>query len=345
MLIDMNNKDSDNALICAVVVTYGDRWFYLKILLEHLEKQSQITSVVVIDNASQADIKAECCQAGFKKTLVFRQESNIGSAGGFSIGIKFAASLESNFIMLFDDDTMPHPETINGLLERLIEINLESKSCINAVIPSRNSQILCLEAVMNKQYYWMLEESVFGLNVFNFFQRHILNRLNKYTLNRVTEKTGTVAYGLAAYAGLMFHKNVCDKIGFPDKSFVLYYDDIEYTNRILTLGGMIWICTDLGMDDIVVNYSSEMMSRPFLGLILADNDGKVYYQVRNQLFFEYNYISRNKVAFLVNVFIYAAISFIVSVFFLKFSRIKAIQTGICHGIMGNLGVYKKYELK
>jgi GT2 family glycosyltransferase len=335
----------DNAkastLICAVVVTYGDRWFYLKVLLDHLEKEARVCSVVVVDNASRIDVAAACRQAGLKKVFVLRQEANIGSAGGFSVGIEFAITLEGEFVMLFDDDTVPHDTTIDKLMERLIDINSESGSRLNAVLPNRQSQSLCLKAVLAKTDHWMAKESVFGLNVFNFIQRHFLKKVPVKQVARIAD---TLDYGLAAYAGLMFHKCICDAIGFPDRSFMLYYDDIEYTNRILTAGGKIWICIDLGMDDIVDNYSSAMMNKPFVGLIFADHDAKVYYQIRNQLHFEFKYISRRKSVYFVNVLVYAAVSLIISIFCLRFRRAKAIQTGICHGMLGNLGINKNYQL-
>ncbi|MGK2905864.1 MAG: glycosyltransferase [Desulfuromonadales bacterium] len=338
----MKDNTNSDSLISAVVVTYGDRWSYLKVLLDHLEKEARVVSVVVVDNASRSDISAACCQAGFNKAVVLRQEKNIGSAGGFSTGIQYAISLEAEYIMLFDDDTVPRSETINKLLERLIEINIRYGNSLNAVIPNRNSQILCLKSIFDKHDHWMQEESVLGLNAFNFFQRHLKKILT--SKKKIIDVTGTVDYGLAAYAGLMFHKLVCDRIGFPESSLILYYDDIEYTNRFLSAGGKIFACTDLGMDDIVENYSSSMMSRPFLGLILADHDGKSYYQVRNQIYFEYNFIARYKATFLFNVIVYSALSLIVSVACLKFSRAKVIQTAIYDGIKGNLGFHEDYPL-
>jgi len=341
----VNNIEAD-VLISAVVVTYGDRWTYLKVLLDHLEKEARVSNVVVVDNASRKNILAACRQAGFTKAVVLRQERNTGSAGGFSVGIEYTLSLKADYIMLFDDDTVPQAETINKLLERLIDINSESGHRLNAVIPNRGSQILCLERILGKQNYWMLEESVFGLNVFNFFQRHLrrLFRKRRTIWNQPSLSSVTIDYGLAAYAGQMFHRSLCDRIGFPNQSLVLYYDDIEYTNRILSAGGKIWVCTDMGMDDLVDNYSAAMMNRPFLGLILADHDGKVYYQVRNQLYFEYNYVARYKAAFLANAFLYSAISFVISVVFMRLTRAKVIQTAIYHGIKGNLGVNENYKL-
>lgn len=336
----LENAKAD-VLICAVVVTYGDRWSYLKVLLDHLEKEARVCRVIVVDNASRVDVGAKCREAGFSKAIVSRQESNIGSAGGFSVGIRLATSFEAEFVMLFDDDTVPHATTIDNLLERLIDINSESESCLNAVIPSRKSQSLSLQNVVAKPEHWMSNESAFGLNVFNFFQRHFFTKI---FAQNVAEMTCTIDYGLAAYGGLMFHKSVCNTIGFPDSSLVLYYDDIEYTNRLLTAGGKIWVCTDLEMDDIVDNYSTAMMSSPFIGLIFADHDAKVYYQVRNQLYFEYNYLSRKKTAFFVNVLVYAVVSFVISVFCLRFRRARTIQTGIFHGLLGNLGVNKNYQL-
>ncbi len=327
--------------IIAVVVTYGDRWCYLKTLLARLENEKLVTSVVIVDNASRVDVATVCCQAGFKKATVIKQKINIGSAGGFSCGIEYASSLDAEYIMLFDDDTVPHSTTIDLLLGRLVAINAKSGSCLNAILPNRDSQQLCLEAKLLENKYWMLNDSVLGLNVFNFFQRHFLRPIQN---KKDADASNIIDYGLAAYAGLLFHKNICKTIGYPDRAFILYYDDIEYTNRILSAGGKIWICTDLLMDDIVVNYSSSMMSRPFVGLIFADNDAKVYYQVRNQIYFEYNQLSDYKFVYFTNAVVYAILSLMISVLCLRFNRVKAIQTAIYHGLTGVLGLNNNYKL-
>jgi hypothetical protein len=230
------------------------------------------------------------------------------------------------------------------MVQRLGAINRENGSVFNALITYRECHHGKL--ISHKRYarkFWFEEESVIGLNILNFFQRHLLARLFYPVIH---EKTPNISnYGLTAYGGLLFDKRLCAEIGYPNRDYILYYDDIEYTNRILAAGGHIYLGLDQVMEDIVPNYSNNMMSTPFLGVIKADSDSKVYYQVRNQIHFEYRHVARYKLLFLVNVAVYAAVSWCLALACLRPGRSIVILTAIYHAITDRLGLNDRYLLE
>ena len=327
--------------VTAVIVTYGERWDCLTKLLANLCSNPTISDVLVVDNNSKYDLVGNCSEQNYSKVKVIRLPSNAGSAGGFAAGIKAACGVASDYIMLFDDDTLPIGDAIDIMLARLIDINSSTGTMVNAVIPNRDSQLVFLRNKIARKGRWLDNESIVGLNIFTFMQRHLAAGNHADT---VTVESNTAEYGLAAYGGLLFHKNMCDVIGYPDSEYILYYDDIDYTNRILINNGRVWICADAFMADIVENYSCNMMNRPFVGFIMADNDSKVYYQLRNQIYFEFRFMSRKKVAFLINAVVFSLLAAIISVTLLRFNRLKVIVTAIRHGLTGKRGAHPLYPL-
>jgi GT2 family glycosyltransferase len=326
--------------VTAVIVTYGDRWSSLSLLLEHLSEDRCIAKIILIDNNSKYDVASRCTDGGFTKVHTIVMQVNCGSASGFAAGMRVACESEAEYIMLFDDDTVPLQSTIAPMVDRLQALNKVTGSKINAVVPLRDSQMTFLRNKFSKNELWLADESVIGLNVFNFLQRHLKGKRGGQPVMPVIG----MAYGHAPYGGLMFHKDLCKVNGFPNEEYVLYYDDIDYTHRILEKGGNVWLCTEAYIRDVDVNYSATMMSRPFLGFIYADSDTKVYYQIRNQIHFEFTCMSRHKCFFLINAAVFSFFALVLSLSLLRFRRARVLLEAISHGLLGKLGMHPLYTL-
>lgn len=334
-----NGLGSNKIGITAVTVTYGDRWKYLEILLSRLEEEELVCNVIVVDNASKYDISAACEKAGFSKAQVKSQTKNLGSAGGYKIGIECALILANDYIMLYDDDVVSSPGSLNKLLSVFNKLTENRSLDAVAVLAFRESQHGRI--ILHESPLILADHHFLGLNIFNFIQRKFGSRGRQ-----VTDSTPEVARQNrgVAYAGLFFHKSLIKSIGLPNADFVVYYDDVEFTSRLLKRGGDIWLDIEARCEDICQNYSMGVVELPFLGYLFADNEAKVFYLVRNRIYFDRYGMGVRSLYCLVNMATFLVILLIVGASLLRFKRLKIILTAIADGYSGKLGFHRSFPL-
>ena len=105
--------------VTVVIVTYNGGGG-LRITLEKYEEQTiKPDTLIIVNNASKDGtyefVEEWKMQKGAFKRFVIHSETNVGGAGGFSIGIKEAMNLDNEFIFLSDDDAVPNVD----MLERI----------------------------------------------------------------------------------------------------------------------------------------------------------------------------------------------------------------------------------
>jgi rhamnopyranosyl-N-acetylglucosaminyl-diphospho-decaprenol beta-1,3/1,4-galactofuranosyltransferase len=101
--------------VVAVVVTYN-RLGLLRALIRRLREVQELTEVLVVDNASTdgtGDWLAEQDPGVVGRTL----PDNVGGAGGFHDGLRWALERGADLVWLMDDDGMPEPDCLKTLLE------------------------------------------------------------------------------------------------------------------------------------------------------------------------------------------------------------------------------------
>lgn len=330
-------NDNHEAVITAVTVTYGDRWCYLELLLRRLEAEKLVRDVVVVDNASKSDISSACVTAGFVKPHVIRLEQNSGSAGGYKAGIEAALEFPGTYIMLYDDDVVTTPGSLEHLINSFNHITEKHPSPLLAIMSYRESQHGKL--ILYNPPLKLADHHFLGLNVFNFFQRHF-NKISKLT---TTPDVALQNRGVA-YAGLLLCKSDIYKIGLPNSDFIVYFDDVEFTSRLLRKGGSIWLDTEAYCEDISDNYSMPVVSLPFIGYLYADSDVKVFYLIRNRIYLDRYSLGVRSIAVKINMLIFIVIMFLSGAILFRFKRLKTIFKAIIDGYNGKLGMHSDYPL-
>ncbi|HIJ96531.1 MAG TPA: glycosyltransferase family 2 protein [Desulfuromonadales bacterium] len=329
-----------NNNISVVIVTYDDRWQYLYRVLEHLEYNSYVSRVVLIDNASKYSVADRCCESLFKKVSIHRNESNLGSAGGFSKGISLACEKNDSLILLLDDDNLPRPGSIKGLIDTYNDLT-ENRSYKNiAVLAFREN--LHANFKIPKKPVFMHGKDFLCFNIFNAIQRHL--KLIKFESIQHSGPEYAVISGGIAYSGIMFSPGLVLDIGLPNSDFILYFDDFEYSIRMLKSGYTIWLDRENSVDDILENYSASAYQIPFWGFWLADSDSKIYYNIRNRVYLDHFLDSKISLPYLLNRTIFL---FVFSLICLLTFRLKRLKTffDACHdGKNGHLGLNNGYPL-
>lgn len=326
--------------VTVVVVTYGDRWEYLSRVLEHLESNHCVFHVVLIDNASKYSVTDKCRESLFHKVSVYRNESNIGSAGGFSQGISIACGGKNELVMLLDDDNLPLSGSIKGLVDTYNRLTGDAQIGEVVLIAYRDSQHAHFRIPISPLF--MQGKDFLCFNVFNAIQRHL--KLVK-TLKELRSGPEYAAMsGGAAYSGMVFSSKIIFEVGLPNSEFILYFDDVEYTKRMLKAGYTIWLDRENLVDDIQINYSASAYKVPFLGFLSADSDSKIYYNIRNRVYLDYYVDHKSSFPYEGNKFIFLLVFTSLCLLTFRLNRLRTIFEACRDGKRGHLGIRDHYPI-
>jgi GT2 family glycosyltransferase len=188
----------------AIVVTYNRK----KLLLENLEcllKQDTTCDldVLVIDNnSSDGTLDAIKNHNLLDKIIYINTGENLGGAGGFQFGIKYAAERLYDYIWVMDDDCMPKHDSLEKLLE-VAEKKQDHFGFLASKVLWKDGRI----CTMN-----IPRETMFK-SVTDFDDK-------------------IVPVVMASFVSLLLPVRVVREVGLPIKEFFIWTDDWEYTRRI-----------------------------------------------------------------------------------------------------------------
>ncbi|UYV54094.1 glycosyltransferase [Priestia megaterium] len=314
--------------ITVVTVTYGDRWRYLKKNIDILKGIDLIEEIIVVDNGSSYNIKEKLIE--YPNVTLINLGENQGSARGFKIGIqrflkkKKTLDLkqqEKNWILLLDDDNYIKEINVDRMINCLStsNVNCEAYVCI------RNSRIDYYRNYRKAKYNGFL-----GFNLMK--SKVIVNQLETYEM--------------LPYSGILLSQRAIEKIGYPDENFYLYCDDYEYSFRLAKNNIVVKLLDFCLIEDMEESWNKK--SSNFAVNIVNGDPLKVYYSVRNRIYFEKNNLTSNYFLYFCNLtlfLVYLMYRNIKSRNKMHLKSLQAIFRGILDGLRGKIGIHKKYVLK
>ena len=196
--------------ICAVIVTYN-RIKLLKVCLEKLKNQTVPLNEIVVVNNSSTDGTKEWLDAQEGITAI--HQSNLGGAGGFYTGIKYAhqSNIDYDWIWIMDDDVNP----ANNCLENLLKYSSDG---IGVLLPLRQY----------KGQYLLTEFK--KMNFENPFKKRQINQINASDISK------PVNIATMPFEGPLIKRELVDMIGYPNKYLFIFYDDTEYACKTIKAG-------------------------------------------------------------------------------------------------------------
>src|SRR3984893_3344818 len=281
-------------LISVVTVNYN----HARVTKEFLDSFRSITypnyEILVCDMGSGEDISPFFDIQQYPHARYLRSKTNLGFAGGNNWGISQA---KGDFIFIVNNDTEVTPDLLDKLIQPFFDDASVGVSC-------------------PKIKYWDQPNIIqyAGYNPMN----HFTGRTS--TIGEKQEDVGQFnisgptngAHGCA----MLVKREVIEKVGmFPEK-FFLYYEEWDWSARILKAGYLIWYQSE------AVIYHKESMT------VGRENPMKVYYHTRNRIL----YMRRNSNTFHLFVF---------GFFFSFFSRPKAVIAYLKNGQMPQLKWFLK----
>lgn len=186
--------------VCAIIVTYN-RVDFLKECIEAVVRQSfPLNKIIIINNGSTDQTSAYLASINDEKIEIVTQE-NVGGAGGFHTGIKKAYQQNYDWVWVMDDDVEP----FNDCLEQLLDY-AEISKCIHPLrIFKDNNEVFKWEHYLDYRTCMpILHENV------------SLKNKNYCFVNT------------ACFEGMLIHRSIIEKIGFPRKEYFIAGDDTEY---------------------------------------------------------------------------------------------------------------------
>lgn len=331
--------------IVVVTVTYGDRWPHLLQVIPAVFQQGIVDQLLIVDNASEYDVAVKI-RATFPqfldRILILPQTENLGSAGGFSIGLKKAYALNADFVYLIDDDNLPEDQALSILYEEWKKV---AERGLVALLSFRYQNLPNLKKAAygeEVRYFHDKPNSFLGFSVTN-----ALAKLNKPA--KVHKPGGELLPQVkilqAPYGGLFLPRATIDRIGFPKEDLYLYADDTEYSYRIIQQGGEILMFTASRLKDLETSWwsDSKSLNKKWSVPLLEEGGFKAYYSTRNLTWFLWKNLSPNPLLFLFNGLIYLLYLLLMALVSKRMKAFWTILRAVKDGLLGNLGKNLRLE--
>lgn len=239
----------EQPLVSIVTVNFNGAQYTVE-LLDTLKKISYPNiEVFVVDNASTQPYDIITQKHPWVKFI--RSEKNLGFAGGNNLALKEA---KGKYCLLINNDT----EVPEGFLEPLVE-KLEVDEKCGCVSP----KLIFHHTPDTMQY-----AGSYGFNVYTgraFARGSREKDEGQYNSVEPTE----MAHG----AAMMFRTSLLKEIGLMAELYFLYYEEMDYCQRIKNAGYTIWYAGNSTV------YHKESMSTG------KNSPLKMYYLTRNRLIF------------------------------------------------------------
>ena len=104
--------------VAAIVVTYNRKKLLLENIKALLAQTYRDLDILIIDNCSTDGTKDAIQEYIKNKSIIYvNTGSNLGGAGGFQYGIKYASKNNYDNVWVMDDDGMPTPTALEELMK------------------------------------------------------------------------------------------------------------------------------------------------------------------------------------------------------------------------------------
>lgn len=262
--------------------------------------------IILVDNNSH-DGSVKKLKKEFDFIDFIQNKSNLGFTGANNIGIRYAKNKGFEFIMLLNNDTEVDKNFIEPLLNRF-----KIDDSIGAIQP------LILN-FHNKKTVWN-----FGGKFNNFFGIPITLNKNIYIKNLLNKSYTDWVSGCC----FVIRSSLIDLVGFLDDDYFVYYEDVDYSIKITSLG------YKLGLEKKSIIFHHEGKS----WLQKKSHEGSVspqthYLSIRNHILF----LKKNRDKFnMLGIFSYQLLKiFSYSLYFifrLRFVKLVMVYKGIVDGL-------------
>lgn len=213
----MKNNSSD---VVVVICNYNNKNYLDNAIGTIKNSNYDGVDIVVVDNAS-TDGSSSFLTNQHPDVHLISLAENLGGAGGFHVGLKYAKKNKYPFVVLMDNDAAVDVNTIYEM-----KAYLSKNSAVGLVGPAickmdNSDYIQEVGSLISKASY--CHEPLYP----GFKYDYIKNMK-------------PIRSDYLAACCVMTRLDVLDRIGFFDASYFIYWDDVDWCNRILKYGYSIY---------------------------------------------------------------------------------------------------------
>ena len=276
----MNGMDPQSKpLISVVTLNYNQAGVTKEFLESFRAIRYPHYEILVCDMASAEDIRSIISFEDYPFTRLLCSKENLGFAGGNNWGI---AQAKGDFIFIVNNDTEVTPDLLDHLIQPFFDQPHIGVTCPKIKYFDQPGVI---------QYA--------GFNPMNHFTGRT-STIGEREPDKGQFDTPGPTHGAHGCA-MLVKREVIEKVGMFPQKFFLYYEEWDWSARILKAGYTIWYTPN------AVIYHKESMS------VGKNNPMKIYYHTRNRIL----YMRRNTNFFQLMMF---------SAFFILFTFPKSVIT-------------------
>jgi GT2 family glycosyltransferase len=283
--------------VVVVTVTYGNRWKFLSQVIEAVIRDQHLFRFVIVDNGSvNTQELTEAKNRYGDKIEIHRIEKNIGSAGGFALGLERAQSIECDFVLLLDDDNLPEERALSLFIDRY---NLfEGKRVVCGYRPDIQSGAVFTKLPSSSIHKYTFFD-VWSFDKIRVFFRKLFYLKNKGNGQAYSSEVKTQAF---VYGGAFLPIEAILAAPLPDTQLMLYGDDVEYSWGVIAAGYTVYVCDRPGIRDLDMSFDE---GDHILGLFNPTTQPfKVYYRIRNMVRISLRNSSQSTLALHSSIFIW-----------------------------------------
>lgn len=244
--------------IAVVVVTYNRRAVLQETLAAWAAQTRRPDALFVVDNASTDDTAAALAQTPAVDGVplrVVRLGYNAGGAGGFAAGVRAAERDGFDRMLISDDDACPDADCLAALL------------ALEPGVLDVLAAVAC-DAGDRDRLCWPLR------------RRGETGR--EPLVERRRDMRAVEEVGMASFLGLLVHRELVARIGYPDGRYFLSGDDIEYCLRAVQAGARIRQVRAAVLTHPLPVFDRVVVAG-FTVMCLRLAPARQYYDVRNRL--------------------------------------------------------------
>ena len=339
--------------IVALTVTYGRRIALVRLCVQSLEALG-IPRLVIVTNGVDAAYKTELDTLKDRAKLTITMvhlDKNVGAGGGFAVAIRQArAAFGDRYLWLLDDDNCPRPGALDAL--RHAALHFDPLHALVAFTSLRGERFpLWLTAAKTGQGEGVFyrKSSISSLDV-RRIPEFLIKRLRRKppslpSMAEVDSSVGAAGVDIPGgpYGGFFIHSRHIDVIGYPDERFVLYFDDLEWTNRVRRHGGHVVLLPGCIVDDAEGDWAAgdaqpAGRSRFFMiDLLRSDSPKRLYYSTRNNIYFKSRYWSDGWAITAANITMFVTLALGLGLILRRPRNAWTMVTAAFDGVTGRLG--------
>lgn len=274
--------------VAALTVTYGSRHHLcVRTVRAALEAGAEHVFVVLNGASNESrDAIREQASRSTEITLIELAE-NLGSAGGFAVGLRSVPQQSFGSVWLLDDDNVCDPTSLDELVARRARVVADGDCDDPVMLSHRKDNRLQDKAISARSASAVYPPSGSFMS-FDLFHRISSPRQGGLgTPQSGTDHGAPIEVPYGPYGGLLVSTSALSVIGYPDEKLTLYEDDTEYTARLSEHGYKVFLCPESGITDIDGKWSedNDALTGP-QKMLAANSSVRRYYAVRNRVRFD-----------------------------------------------------------